>query len=158
MMWSLFGLLFVAVTVLQTVIFGDLRFWGVKISLIPVVIACIAMQLDHEQAAVFSIIAALVWQATGADGGSAGIVTLTVTGILVGYLCDAWFARRLPMAVVFCICAVMLHEGTVFLLKCYLEQADWSRWLQLPVQAALAIPACPVIYFAAKAIGKAGAV
>lgn len=158
LMWSLYALLFLAAVVVQTVFFGDVRFWGVKLSLIPAVIACIAMHTDHEHGAVFSLAAALFWQATGANGGSLGLVTLTVTGVLTGWLCDSVFVRRLPLAVVFSACAVVLHEGCVLLLRCYLEQADWSSWLQLPIQAALILPAAPVFYFLAKAIRKAGAV
>lgn len=156
-MWSLYAVLFMMTIVVQSVFFGDVRFFGAKVSLIPIAIVCISMQVNHEQAAVFSLIAALFWHLSGADGGTMGIITLTVIGILSGYLCDALYARRLFLAVLLSIGAVVIHEGSVFLLKCYLEQASLSRWITVPVAAALAIPCCPLLYLLGKLLRKAGA-
>jgi len=157
-MWILFSLLFVVVTVIQTVFFGDTRFFGAKASLIPIVIVCISMQVNHEQAAFFCLPAALFWHLSGADGGTLGLVTLTVTGILAGYLCDVRYSRRLFLAILMSIAAVLLHEGALFVLKCYLEQAQWEQWHCLPITAALAIPCCPLLYLLGKVFRKAGAV
>ncbi len=156
LMWALYAVLFLAVLVLQTVAFGDRRFFGVKLSLIPVAVVCIAMQSDHEAGGLFALVAALVWCFTGADGGSLAIVTLTVAGILAGYLCDAVYARRLVPALCLSLGAVLFHEGALFLIKYYLEEADLGLWLWLPKQAGLSVLACPPIYGLAKAIGKVG--
>lgn len=156
-MYALYAMLFVTVIVLQTVIFGDRKFFGVKISLIPVVIVCIAMRLEHEPAAFFSLGAGLFWQLSGADGGSLAIVTLPVIGILTAWLFQYYYAPRLPMALLFSVGAVLIHEGSLFLIKCYLEQALWSGWLWVPLQAALAVPVCLVLYLPAKWLRKAGA-
>lgn len=155
-MWALYALLFLAVMVIQTVILGKHRFWGAKLSLIPVAVACIAMQVGHEPGAVFALAASLVWCLTGADGGSVGIVTLTVTGILAGYLCDAVYARRLIPALCLSLGAVLLHEGVLFLVKYYLNEASLGLCRWLPIQAGLSILACPVLYPLAKLIRKAG--
>lgn len=156
LMWVLYALLFLAVMVVQTVIFGKHRFFGVKLSLIPVAVACICMQVGHEAGAVFALVASLVWCWTGADGGSVGIVTLTVTGILSGYLCDAVYARRLIPALCLSLGAVLFHEGVLFLVKFYLNETDIGLWRWLPVQAGLSLLACPFVYLFSKLIRKAG--
>ena len=43
LMWTLYGVLFLLIAVLQTVVFGRARFFGVKLTLIPVCIACVSM-------------------------------------------------------------------------------------------------------------------
>lgn len=43
LMWTLYGVLFLLIAVLQTVVFGRARFFGVKLTLIPVCLACVAM-------------------------------------------------------------------------------------------------------------------
>lgn len=156
LMWTLYALLFLLVVVLQEVVFGKHRFFGVKLSLIPVAVACICMHVGHEAGAIFALAASLVWCWSGADGGSLGIITLTVAGILSGYLCDAVFARRLIPALGLSLGAVLLHEGALFFLKFYLNEGDISLWRWLPVQAGLSLLACPFLYLLAKAIRKAG--
>lgn len=155
-MWVLYALLFLLVLVLQTVVFGKHRFFGVKLSLIPVAVACIGMQVGHEAGAVFALASSLVWCWTGADGGSVGIVTLTTVGILSGYLCDAVFSRRLIPALGMSLGAVVLHEGVLFLLKYYLSAVDIGLWRWLPVQAGLSLLACPLLYLLSRCIRKAG--
>lgn len=156
LMWALYALLFLVVMVVQTAVFGRHRFWGAKLSLIPVAIACVTMHVGHEPGAIFALAASLVWYWTGADGGSVGIVTLTVTGIVAGYLCDAVYARRLLPALCLSLGAVLFHEGALFLIKYYLNEADLSLWRWLPIQVGLALPAGLVIFPLAKAIRKAG--
>lgn len=156
LMWALYALLFLAVMVIQTAVFGRHRFWGAKISMIPVAVACIAMHVGHEPGAVFALAASLLWYWTGADGGSAGIVTLTVTGIAAGYLCDAVYARRLFPALCLSVGAVLFHEGVLFLVKYYLNEAELGLWCWLPVQAGLALPAGLLIFLLAKAIRRVG--
>lgn len=156
LMWTLYALLFLVVLVLQEVIFGKHRFFGVKLSLIPVAVVCICMHVGHEVGAIFALAASLVWCWSGADGGSVGIVTLTVTGILSGYLCDAVFARRLVPALGLSLGAVLFHEGALFLIKFYLGEADIGLWRWLPIQAGLSLLACPFLYLFARLIRKAG--
>ena len=156
LMWGLYAVLFLAVLLMQTLVFGRSRFFGVKLNLIPVVIVCIALWVGHEAGGVFGLAAGFVWFLTGADYGSLSIVTLTVCGILSGWLCVNLFPRRFGSALILCIGGLLLHEGIQFLLKYYLAQADGSMLIWIPVTAGLSALSCPVIYLLAKAIGKAG--
>ena len=156
LMWALYAALFVFVLLVQTIVLGDARFFGVKLNLIPMVIVCAAMWSGHEGGGLFGLIAGLCWFLTGADDGSLAIVSFTVCGILAGWLCVNVFPRRLGSALILCLGALLLHEGARFLLKYYLEGAALSLWVWIPVTAGLSLPGCPVIYLLAKAIGKAG--
>ncbi len=155
-MWALYGLLFLAVVLLQTVLFGRLRFFGVNLSLIPVVLVCISLWTGHEAGGLFSLIASFIWYATGADDGPLSIITLTIAGILAGYLCSNVFAQRFLTALLLCIGALFFHETILFLFKFYLGAAPLELGIWVPITVALSSLACPVLYLLSKAIGKVG--
>ena len=156
LMWVLYGVLFLAVMLLQTTVFGRVRFYGVKLNLLPVTVVCIAMFVGHEAGGLFALIAAVVWALTGADSAALSIVSLTLTAIFAGWLCDSLFPRRFLPALLLALAAVLLHAAADFLLKYYLSGADWSLLRWVPVTAGLSVLACPVLYPLAKAIGKVG--
>ena len=85
LMWALYGVLFLFMTVFQTVTFGRMRLFGVKLSLIPVTAACIAMHVGGESGAIFGLAAGLFWCLAGAAGGAIHIVLLALCGAVVGY-------------------------------------------------------------------------
>ena len=156
-MWALYSLLFLLVLLIQTVVLGDQRFHGAKLSLLPVAVVCITMFTGHEAGGLFSLLAALFWAGTGADDGSLSIVTFTVCGILAGYLCDAYYARHFFPALVMSLCALILHQSAAFLFKFYLNGMEPALWRWLPAQIGLSLIACPVLYLPCKLIRKAGA-
>lgn len=155
-MWALYAGLFLLVMLVQTTVFGRVRFYGVKLSLLPIAMVCIGLQIGHEAGGLFGLLAGLCWYALGADDGTMAIVTLTVAGIFSGWLCDNVFARRLLPALLLSLAALLLHEGGLFLVKYYLGSAtlELGRWV--PITAGLSLAACPVIYLLAKLIRKAG--
>lgn len=156
LMWALYAALFLAVILLQTVSFGRMRFLGVKLNLMPIVLTCIGLWAGHEAGGLFGLIAGLIWSWTGAKDGALAIVSFTLIGIFSGWLCDAVFSRRFLSALFLSLAAVLLHELALFLLTHYLESAPLSMLIWVPATAILSLPAVPVLYLLAKAIGKAG--
>ena len=154
-MWVLYAALFLLIMLLQTAVFGRTRFFGVKLSLIPVVLVCVSVFVGHEPGGLFCLIAALVWYLSGADDGPIGILTLTVCGIGAGFACTQ-FSRRFFPALGLCLLALLLHEGTVFLMRYYLGAAEGRLIWWVFKTAVLSLPAWPVCYFLAKAIRKVG--
>lgn len=71
LMWTLYGAFFLLLTVLQTVVFGRARFFDVKLSILPVCIACVAMLCGAEAGALYGLCCGTVWCFTGASGGRA---------------------------------------------------------------------------------------
>ena len=156
LMWVLFAVLFLFVMLVQTIVFGHARFFGVKLNLIPVAIVCITLRVGHEAGGLFGLITGLCWFLTGADDGSFAIVSFTLCGILTSWLCVNVFPRRFGSALLLCVLALLFHEGAVFLLKYYLEEAAFSLIRWVPITAGLSALGCLPIYLLAKAIGKAG--
>ena len=155
-MWLLYAALFLAVMLVQNMLLGRLRFFGVKLNLMPIAIACIAIWTGHEPGALFGLLTGLIWAATGADDGSLAIVSFTVIGTLAGWLCDSVFPQRFLPAMLLSFGAVLGHELARYLLKFYLESTETVLFAWVPATVFLSVLAAPVLYLLAKAIGKAG--
>ena len=155
-MWALYAALFVLVVLAQTTLFGRVRFFGVKLNLLPIAMVCIAMRTGHEAGGFFGLLAGLLWYALGADDGTMAIISFTVIGILAGWLCDNVFSIRFVPALLLSLGALLLHEGGLYLVKYYLGSAtaELGRWV--PITAGLSLVTTPVIYLLAKIAGKAG--
>ena len=147
LMWALYGVLFLFMTVFQTVTFGRMRLFGVKLSLIPVAAACIAM-----------LAAGLFWCLAGAAGGAIHIVLLALCGAVVGYACDRYLRRNLLSALLMSLGCLIFCQGVLFLVQVFLGHVGFGAGL-LPVlrQIGLSLLAAPPVYLAAWLIRKAGA-
>lgn len=154
-MWALYAALFLFAMLLQTAVFGRTRFFGVKLSLIPVVLVCISIWVGHEAGGLFCLIASFVWYLSGAEDGSIAILTLTVCGILAGFFC-VQFSRRFFPAMGLCLGALLFHEGVVFLMRRYLGSAEGALAAWVFLTAVLSLPVAPVCYVLTKAIRKVG--
>ena len=157
LMWTLYGVLFLLLAVLQTVVFGRARFFDVKIALIPVCVACTAMHCGAESGAIYGLVCGTVWCFTGASGGALHIVLLTLCGAVVGYLCDRYLVRRLLSALLMSLLALTFCQTVLFLFQCYLGTIHIGTIYTLPIQIGLSLLACPPVYLGAWAIRKVGA-
>ena len=152
-MWALYAALFLTVMLLQQAVFGRVRIWGVKLSLIPVVLVCVSVWVGHEKGGIYCLIAAIVWYLSGAEDGSIGILTLTLCGILSGFACRQFSHRFFP-TLALCLGAMLLHEGVIFLMKYYLGAADGALIGWVFKTMVLSLPAAPVCYVLCKFIRK----
>ena len=135
LMWTLYGAFFLLLTVLQTVVFGRARFFDVKLSILPVCIACVAMLC----------------------GAEAGALLCTLCAVAVGYLCDRYLVRRLLSALIMSLLALTVCQTILFLFQCYLGTIYIGTIYTLPIQIGLSLLSCPLIYLGAWAIRKVGA-
>ena len=172
LMWTLYGAFFLLLTVLQTVVFGRARFFDVKLSILPVCIACVAMLCGAEAGALYGLCCGTVWCFTGASGGALHIVLMTICGgdgagllillctlcaVAVGYLCDRYLVRRLLSALIMSLLALTVCQTILFLFQCYLGTIYIGTIYTLPIQIGLSLLSCPLIYLGAWAIRKVGA-
>ena len=157
LMWALYAVLFLLAVLIQTVILGHPRFLSVKLAILPVVIACVAMHNGAENGAIFGLVCGLFWCFAGADGGALHIPLLCLAGAFTGYLCDRLLARNIISAILMSLLALILCQTVLFLFKLWLGAAFGRDILLLLRQLVLSLLACPPIYLAAWAIRKAGA-
>lgn len=156
MMWALYGLLLLAVLVLQDVVFGRARYFGTKLSLLPVAVACIAMHGGAENGGAFGLAAGLLWCLSGGDGGGLLILLCTLCALCAGYLCDRYLNRNALSALMMSLLSLLITQTLLFLFKRFVGQTGEEGWGILLRQIGLSMLAFPPVYLAAWAIGKAG--
>lgn len=157
LMWALYAVLFLLAAVIQTVIFGHPRFLSVKMAVLPVAVACVAMHNGAENGALFGLFCGLFWCFAGADGGALHIPTLCLAGAFTGYLCDRLLSRNIVSAILMSLLALLLCQSVLFFFKLWLGAAHGRDVLLLLRQMFVSLMACPPCYLAAWAIRKAGA-
>lgn len=157
LMWVLYAALFGLLLVMQTVMFGRVRFWGVKLSLIPVALACITMHVGSENGALFGLAAGAFWMLAGADGGVLYILLFPVCGAVAGYVCDRYLNRTLLSAFGMCLMTLLLTQLSLFAFRVTFGSAPLVGVLSVFVQIALSMLAWPLVYLAAWAVRKVGA-
>ena len=157
LMWGLYAALVLLILVLQTVSFGRPRFFGVKLGLVPVLVACVSMHVGSEAGCVFGMASGLVWTLSGADGGAMHIVLLALCGAVAGYLCDRYLVRNLVSALLMSLMCLLFCQLVLFLFKCMVSSIGIQGLLPVLAQVGLSLLLCPPVYLAAWAIRKAGA-
>lgn len=156
LMWVLYSVLFLLLVVLQTVVFGRVRFFDAKLSLIPVCIACVAMHCGAEAGALYGLCCGTFWCFTGVSGGALLIVLLSACGAVIGYLCDRYLVRQFLSALLMSLLALAVCQTVLFLFQWNLGTIPVSTIRVLPVQIGLSLLACPPVYLCAWAIRKVG--
>ena len=85
LMWALYAVLFLLTVAMQTVVFGRARYFGAKLSLMPVLVACVAMLCGAENGGAFGLAVGTAWCLAGADGAGLTLMLLTVSAVLCGW-------------------------------------------------------------------------
>ena len=156
LMWTLYGVMFLLATVVQTVLFGHARFLGAKVALLPVVLACITMHTGAEHGGLFGLIAGAVWCLSDGDGGGLSVISMTLAALAAGYLCDRYLNRNLLSACMMSAMSLVICQGLLCLLKLYLGTAGAESILMFFAQLLISVPWCVPAYFAAKLICRFG--
>ena len=112
--WTLFGLLLLALSVLQDVILCRLRNIGITTDLVPCAIFLIFVYLGTEPGCVFGLIAAAAYQFSGTAPGYYIIAVITLLGLITtmfrqGYLRKSMSADILCAGVSFALYELIIY-------------------------------------------------
>ena len=155
--WCLYSALFLLVLLLTTVVLGSRTFLGVKLSLVPVYVACVACREGHEAGGFFALACALVWAMAGQSSGTVFMCLLPVAAVVAGFFCSTYLTRSLLPAMAGCLLALVLCEGGVYVLRLYLgEPLPSSGLALLGIQTGLSMLPAPLFWWLCRLIGKAG--
>lgn len=155
--WSLYGLLFLLAMLVQTVVLGSRTILGARLSLVPVVVACVACTQDHESGSLYALICAIVWTLSGESSGAVYLLMLPIAAAVGGYLCSTYLTHGLLPCFVMCLLALALTEGGVYAQRLYMGAPLPQNALELlGIQAALSLISAPIWWGLAHAIGRTG--
>lgn len=112
--WSLYGLLLVALLVLQDVIMSRVTIGGATTDLVPMAILLITVISDVYAGSLFAIIASTVYEFTGSAPGPYVVAFITVLGIAAAFFRQSFWRRGFRSH---CICAglaLLVYELAVY--------------------------------------------
>ena len=125
--WSLYGLLLVALLVLQDVIMSRVTIGGATTDLVPMAILLITVISDVYTGSLFAIIASTVYEFTGSAPGPYVVAFITVLGIAAAFFRQSFWRRGFRSH---CICAglaLLVYELAVYGTGLFLGLTYFSR-------------------------------
>ena len=145
--WVLYALLIVAAFLLQSVVFASRIFFPFKLDLVVVAAISAALFVGAEKGSLFCLFVGVFYCFTGADMGPVVLVILTFCGALAGGACQAYFKKHLIPCALFAALALVLCEGTIFLLKLYFRQTQLAVFTEMVVPDLIASLASVLLFF-----------
>lgn len=154
--WFLLSVLLVVFSVLQDVILCRFQLFGATTDLVPCAIILSCMLLGANDSALFVLLAALGYQASGTAPGYYVVPLITILAILLSLFRES-FLRKSFSSVMLCAgFAVLLYEMLVFSIGLVFGDTRPERWFVFLFTGVLSLITLPVMYPVVKAIAKIG--
>ena len=125
--WSLYGLLLVALLVLQDVIMSRVTIGGATTDLVPMAILLITVISDVYAGSLFAIIASTVYEFTGSAPGPYVVAFITVLGIAAAFFRQSWWRRGFRSHALCAGLALLVYELAVYGTGLFLGLTYFSR-------------------------------
>ena len=156
--WSLYGLLSLAVLLLQTVLLSQLPVFGAKLAPLPALIVCVCVREGPEKGGIYAIAAALFWCLSGADFGNLSVAVIPIGAMLSAVLCRAVLTLRFFPTALCCLAVCLVNDAAIFVFKLILPPtvALDNFWRILLPGVAMSMAFVPIHYALVKLIGRIG--
>lgn len=154
--WFLYGLLMLALSLLQDVVMSRFQFRGGTTDLVPCGILLICLLQAPESGGIFALVSSILYVLTGSSHGYACIVLLTFLGVLLNVVRHGLLSKRFRSIFLCLIVGIFAYEMAVFFLGVFLGDTYFARISVFLATGLLSMAAVPVLYPIAFAIGKIG--
>ena len=154
--WCLYGLVLLALSVLQDVILSRVRIFGATTELVPCGIFLICILEGIHTGSVFALVASLLYLFSGTAPGPYAMVFLVVLAVLACIFRQAYWQRGFSSVALCTALSMVLYEVANFAMGLFLGLTSFGRIAGFGVTAVLSVLAVPVLYPGATAIGKIG--
>ena len=125
--WSLYGLLCLALLIIQTVIMSRIDFRGATTDLVPTAILLICVISDAYAGSLFTIIASTLFEFSGAAPGPYAIGYITVLGVAAAIFRQSVWRRGFRSNILCAGLALLLYEVAVWGTGIFLSLTYWGR-------------------------------
>ena len=150
--WVFYGLLLVALSVVQDVLLSRMRLLGATTELVPCTIFLIAILEGTERGSVFSLVAGLLYLFSGTAPGPYSMVAITFFSVGACILRQAFLQESFSSAVLGTAAAMTAYVLTNFIFGLLLGLTPWTRIYGFLITAILSLITVPVLYPVVKAI------
>lgn len=154
--WTLYGLLCVAVLVVQDVILSRLSLFGGTVDLTPSVIMLVCILEGAQSGSVFALAASIVYLYSGSAPGTYCILFVTVPAILAAIFRQNYLRRGFSANWLCTAVATLMYQMGVYFLALFFGNTYPERVTAFLMNAVLAAVVLPVVYPVFGAVGKIG--
>ena len=154
--WVLYALMLVLLSVIQDVILSKVHLFGATTDLVPCAIILICVVLGAEASAVFSLIAALLYQFSGTAPGYYVIALIPILGIFAAVARQSFFRKSLSSTLLCSCSAVVLYEISIFAFGLLFQNTSLFRVVRFLITSGLSLLSYPILYPLTTAVEKIG--
>ena len=154
--WSLYGLMLLVLSLLQDVVLCRFRIGGSTTELLPCAIFLICLIEGSESGSIFTLVAASLYLFSGSAPGVYSLIFITILGIGVTILRQAYFQKGFMAALVCVAGAMFLYELLVFAIGLFLGLTVFGRIFGFLLTAGLSLISVPILYPIVLAIASIG--
>ena len=154
--WLLYGLVLLALSVVQDVILCQVRLFGATTELVPCGIFLICLMVGAESGCVFSLVSAFLYLFSGTAAGYYCVVIITGLAVAVTLLRQSYLRRSFSSTMLCVAVAMVTYEILVFAFGLFLGLTTFARLGGFLVTTLLSLAAAPILYPVVKAIGTVG--
>lgn len=144
--WTLYAIVLVVLSVLQDVIFSQVRLLGGTTELVVLGIFVICLAEGVEKGSVFALVASFCYLFSGSAAGYYSVPFITGLAVLVTAFRQNFLQRSFGAAALCTAFAMAAYEILVFLITVFLGQTPWSGFYGAAVTAVMTMPAIFLIY------------
>ena len=154
--WLLFAVLLVVASVLKDVVLCRMQLFGATTDLVPLVIILICVQIGADRAAIFALIAAMLYKFSGTAPGYYSMALIPVLSLLAAMLRQSYFRRSFGSVFLCVTAAIVLYEMLVLVCGLIFLNTTSQRALRFLATGLISAATLPILYPITKAIDNIG--
>ena len=154
--WTCYGLVLLALAVIQDVICARNRVMGATTDLVPCGIFLFCLLEGAENGGVFALVSSLIYVFSGSAPGTYAIVLITFISLAITMFRQAFLQKGLSTAIICTAAGMLLYELSIFIMGLIQGVTIWSRLGVFLLTAALSLIAAPILYPIGMSIGSIG--
>ena len=154
--WFLFVVLLIVASVLQDVILCRFQLFGATTDLVPCVIILSCMIMGANTSAIFVLLAALGYQASGSAPGYYVVPLIVFLSLLLSLFRESFLRKTFSSVMLSAGVAVLVYEMLLFVVGLVLGNTRPDRWIVFLITGGLSLVSLPILYPIVKTIAKIG--
>ena len=156
LMWLLYTLTLVALSLVQDVILCRVSIHGATTDLVSAGILLLCLMLPTDTCAVFAVAASAIFYFSGSAAGPYSILFLTGIGILLNIFRCSYLRKSFGSTFLCAAAALFLYELLIFVTGLFLGHTTAARWLAFCITGGLSVAVVPLLYPIFLSIGNIG--
>ena len=154
--WFLFSLVYLALQVLQDVVFSRVQVLGGCPDLVPGYLLLVCLTQGPGSGGLFALLPGVFRCLSGAVLGPVSLLVVTCSGVLLSAFRGGYLQRRFWPVMLCAWAGVLLHQGLMFSLGLFLGSTAAGRWMEALGGGLGTCLACCALYPLVLALGKIG--